>query len=326
MTPDGLVTVLACSSVAAPRDWDVKPFGPRGWAALGLEAPGRLLGLGPAEIQALGVDAAPAQRLATLLSRSAQLAFELDRLQSRGVWVTTQGDPGYPARLRDRLGRDAPPVLFGAGDLGLLPRGGVAVVGSRDADEAALAFTDRLAGGAAAAGEQVVLGPSRGVAQTAMTAALAGGGTVAAVLAEGVERRIRDVAIRRALAGGRAVVTAPWHPATPWSVGAAMAKHKLIYALADVAVVVSSARESGGTWAGAVEAIDAGWVPVLIRDGPGVPAGNLALLERGGMPLEAGSIGGAISVEELLRVFGASEMAGPREGRAAAGPSGAGSG
>jgi predicted Rossmann fold nucleotide-binding protein DprA/Smf involved in DNA uptake len=217
------------------------------------------------------------------------------------VWVATQADAAYPTRWRDRLGPDAPPVLFGAGDGGLLTRGGVAILGSRDADGAALAFTERLAGGAAAAGDQVVLGPSRGVAQTAMTAALAGGGTVAAVLAEGVERRIRDVAIRRALAGGRAAVTAPWHPATPWTVGAAMAKHKLIYALADVAVVVSSARESGGTWAGAVEAIDAGWVPVFVRDDPGVPAGNPALVERGGIPLAAGAIGDAVTVEGLLR-------------------------
>ena len=50
-----------------------------------------------------------------LLGSSGQLAFELDRLQSRGVWVVTIADDGYPTRLRERLGSAAPPVLFGSG-------------------------------------------------------------------------------------------------------------------------------------------------------------------------------------------------------------------
>ena len=302
MTPDALAIILACSSLGSPRAWSgtVKPFGPRGWADLGIDEPGRLLGLTAGEMGGLGVDAAAAERLATLLSRGAQLAFELDRLRSRGVWVTTLADQGYPARWRDRLGRDAPSVLFGAGDAGLLGRGGLAVVGSRDADADALAFAERLARAVAAAGELVVSGASRGVDAAAMRAAIDGGGTVAAVLAEGVERRIRDVWTRTAVAGGLVVVVAPWHPAAAFSVGAAMAKHKLIYALADAAVVVSSAAGSGGTWAGAVEAVEAGWVPVLVRGGPGVPHGNRALIERGGLALPEDAVTELVSVAALV--------------------------
>lgn len=50
-----------------------------------------------------------------------------------GLWVVVRGDEDYPARLKQRPRGDAPPVLFGCGDRRLLDRGGIAVVGARDA-------------------------------------------------------------------------------------------------------------------------------------------------------------------------------------------------
>jgi len=38
------------------------------------------------------------------------------------------------------------------------------------------------------------------------------------------------------------------------------------------------------TWAGATEALKAGWVPVYVCDGPDFPEGNAQLLRRGGLP------------------------------------------
>jgi DNA processing protein len=69
-----------------------------------------------------------------------------------------------------------------------------------------------------------------------------------------------------------------------------MGRNKLIYALSSAAVVVSSAVDTGGTWAGAIENLRAGWVPLFVRDGQDVPDGNRELIKRGGR---------AISMEEL---------------------------
>jgi predicted Rossmann fold nucleotide-binding protein DprA/Smf involved in DNA uptake len=66
-----------------------------------------------------------------------------------------------------------------------------------------------------------------------------------------------------------------------------MGRNKVIYALSSAAVVVSSAFETGGTWAGAIENLRAGWVPLLVRDGPGVPDGNRELIKRGGRPVRS---------------------------------------
>ena len=124
-SPDATAIILLCSSIGNERDPGTKPLGPRSWAKLHDElvrqsfpGPRALIGLTAEEIdRSLGVGPDEAARLARLLGRGGQLAFELDRLRSRGIWVVTIADDAYPTRLRERLGPDAPPVLFGSGSV-----------------------------------------------------------------------------------------------------------------------------------------------------------------------------------------------------------------
>lgn len=300
LSDDARTIVLLCSSLAAARGETVRPLGPVGFAkllaALGERGltPGALLtagadGRGDVARVAEGLDLGiSAEDVGRLLARSGHLGFELERLAGRGIRILTLADAGYPWRLRERLGRQAPPVLFVAGDPSLLDAGGVAIVGSRDVDAAGSAWAAALANGAARNGTAVVSGGARGVDQTAMSAAFAGGGRVLGVLPEGIERRIRERETRAALADGAVVLASPYHPGAGFTAGAAMARNKLIYALSDIAVVVASAAESGGTWAGAVEALRAGWVPVFARSvgGAGASAGLARLIGQGALPLE----------------------------------------
>ena len=88
VSADGQVITLACSALALEGDRSIKPLTAKEWHDLSLalrssalDRPRDLLGLGPGELQdALGVDASLADRLAALLSRGGQLAFELERL------------------------------------------------------------------------------------------------------------------------------------------------------------------------------------------------------------------------------------------------------
>ncbi|MGH9129855.1 MAG: hypothetical protein ACRDY2_13080 [Acidimicrobiales bacterium] len=65
---------------------------------------------------------------------------------------------------------------------------------------------------------------------------------------------------------------------TPWG-------NKLIYALS-AATLVECEQGSGGTWAGAVEALRGHTAPVLAWAGADAPPGNRALVRRGASPLE----------------------------------------
>jgi predicted Rossmann fold nucleotide-binding protein DprA/Smf involved in DNA uptake len=62
-----------------------------------------------------------------------------------------------------------------------------------------------------------------------------------------------------------------------------MGRNRLIYTLADFALVVASDAETGGTWAGATEAIRAKWLPVFALEHPAMPEGNKLLLQKGAL-------------------------------------------
>src|SRR5437899_2919228 len=132
-----------------------------------------------------------AERIVRLLDRSGRLALELENIFSRGMWAVTRADELYPARLRDTLQHQAPTVLFGAGEIQLLRHPGVAVVGSRNIDEAGAAFARGLGRKIAAARSCLVSGGARGTDRIAMAGALEADGVPPGALAASVETTVR---------------------------------------------------------------------------------------------------------------------------------------
>ncbi|WP_430464836.1 DNA-processing protein DprA [Tabrizicola sp.] len=100
-----------------------------------------------------------------------------------GARLLLWGGPDYPAALMDVT--DAPPILWALGDLGLLARPMVAMVGARNASSLGVRMARRLAEGLGQAGQVVVSGLARGIDAAAHEAAL-DTGTVA-VMAGGVD-------------------------------------------------------------------------------------------------------------------------------------------
>lgn len=232
----------------------------------------------------------PVDRIGPLLERGASLALDIEAWTNRGGWVVSRADEDYPQRLRKALGSSAPPALYGVGQRGLLEKGGLAMVGSRDADQEGIEFTRMTASLCAKQGIQVVSGGARGVDSHSMNAALERGGTVLGVMAENLARASIEGSCREYLMEGSLCLITPYHPEAKFDVGNAMGRNKHIYALSDWALVVSSQKDKGGTWAGAVEDIKNKWAPLFVRSGDPVPEGNAALISDGGIPLPSGEV------------------------------------
>jgi len=161
----------------------------------------------------------------------------------------------------------------------------LAVVGSRDADAGAERFAQAAGAAAARQNVPIVSGAARGVDSFAMSAALDAGGRVVGILTEGLDRAATSGQYRDALRSGLLVLASPYDPAARFSVHAAMGRNKIVYGLSHWGLVVSSAVGKGGTWAGAIENLRAGWVPLFVRDEADAPDGNRALLREGAIPL-----------------------------------------
>lgn len=221
-------------------------------------------------------------RLERLLGRGFLLSQAIERWHARAIWVVSRADGTYPQKLKARLREDSPAVLYGCGNRKILDSGGLAVVGSRNVDDALIEYTERVGRLVAAARCTLVSGGARGIDQAAMRGALEGGGTVTGVLADSLEKTAMQREHRNMLLEDQLVLLSPYDPSAGFNVGHAMQRNKLIYALADAALVVNAESGKGGTWAGAVEQLDKlRLVPIYIRPN-GVIGEGLQLLRRKG--------------------------------------------
>jgi predicted Rossmann fold nucleotide-binding protein DprA/Smf involved in DNA uptake len=218
-------------------------------------------------------------RIAYLLSRDIQP--NLSRLSSLGIFPLTRADADYPEKYRSRLKDSAPAVLFYAGEKALLGQPGIAVVGSRHLDEAGQACAKFVGNACGLSGQVLYSGGAKGVDTLSMDAALDARGTAVGVLADSLERAAKSQ--KEALRRGDLCLVTPYSPSAGFSVGAAMGRNRLIYCLADYAIVVASDAETGGTWAGATETLKNKWVPVFVLDHTHMPEGNKLLLQKGAL-------------------------------------------
>ncbi|RVT82790.1 DNA-protecting protein DprA [Rhodobacteraceae bacterium CCMM004] len=108
---------------------------------------------------------------------------ELTAGRLAGARLVVRDGPDYPEALCDLA--DAPPLLWALGDLSLLSRPCVALVGARNASSLGTRMARALARGAGAAGAVVVSGLARGIDTAAHHAALETG--TVAVMAGGVD-------------------------------------------------------------------------------------------------------------------------------------------
>ena len=166
----------------------------------------------------------------------------LRSIRETPLHVLIAGFTGYPDAL---LALDVPPpVLFARGDLSLLDRPAVAVVGTRECTDAGKGAAERFAGGLAAAGVVVVSGLARGIDAAAHRAA-GPAGTIA-VLGCGVDVIYPRSNTRLQEAIGRqGLLLSERLPGTPPYPYLFPERNRIIAALSRAVVVVEAPMRSG---------------------------------------------------------------------------------
>jgi predicted Rossmann fold nucleotide-binding protein DprA/Smf involved in DNA uptake len=291
LTADTQAVLLLCGELGQRGDNGLKPLGLRQYNSLatwlkteGLR-PGDLLEPeGRTKLGGLRTPEVNPDRVSPLLERGAALALVVERWERCGLWVISRSDGCYPERLKRYLGQSAPPLLYGVGSKSLPNCGGLAVVGSRDRTEEDGDFARRVGEHCAHEGVAVISGAAKGIDRDAMTGALEAGGWALGVLAEGLAKTATSGQYRAGLVSDRLTLLSPFDPDSRWFAHTAMERNKLLYGLSDAALVVASSADSGGTWAGATEALQLGKVKVFVKSTGIVAPGNPKLVRMGGIP------------------------------------------
>ena len=177
----------------------------------------------------------------TPLDKGRQLVEASERIGAR---ILLPDDPEFPAPLR--VIPEPPPVLFAMGDLGLLQRPALAIVGSRDHSPYGRTVARAAATLAARAGLVVVSGMARGLDAVAHASALdANGGTIG-VLGNGLG--VIYPAANRALyqrVQQHGLLLSEFPPGERPHAGSFPRRNRLISGLARVTLVVEAAIGSG---------------------------------------------------------------------------------
>jgi DNA processing protein len=186
----------------------------------------------------------PAAASAVAAGRMEVGARAMEQAEQLGGRVLIFDDPEYPALLRHVP--EPAPVLFALGDLSLLERPAVAIVGSRDHTPYGGEVARAVAWAAAAAGLAVASGMARGLDAVAHDAALdAGGGTIG-VLGNGlgVVYPAANARLYRRVAE-RGLLLTEFPPGEKPTAGSFPRRNRLISGLARVTVVIEAAEGSG---------------------------------------------------------------------------------
>ncbi|MBL9071107.1 MAG: DNA-protecting protein DprA [Sphingopyxis sp.] len=167
---------------------------------------------------------------------------EIERVAALGARHVFSDEQGYSPLLREVEG--APPVLIVRGDMAMLRRPCVAIVGARNASAIACRFARQMAADLSAQGVTIVSGLARGVDTAAHVGAL--GGSTAAVIASGI-----DIAFPTENAGlqdriaAEQLLIAEQPPGTDPLARHFPARNRIIAGLAHGTLVIEAAPRSG---------------------------------------------------------------------------------
>ena len=210
-----------------------------------------------ADLAALGYGPEQGRRILALLSEEELLEHYLQRGRRAGCQPITWVSSGYPQRLKTRLGADRPAVLWVKGDVQLLGKPCVSLVGSRDIARDNREFAREAGRQAAVQGYVLVSGNARGADRTAQKACLENGGSVICVVADDLSKQKEQE---------RVLYVSEEDFDAVFSAIRALSRNRVIHALGEKVLVAQCTLATGGTWDGTVKNLRNHWSPVFCFD------------------------------------------------------------
>ena len=209
------------------------------------------------DLTALGYSPADAAHILGLLAEEALLDRYLAKAAKYGCVPLTRLTPGYPRSILKALGDDAPGCIWARGDLSILEKPGIALVGSRDIHHRNEQFAHQVGAEAAKQGLTLISGNARGADRTAQNACLAAGGQIISIIADALTDH---VPIRNMLYLSEDGFD------LEFSSQRALSRNRCIHALGIAAIAAQCSLQIGGTWDGSVKNLRFSWSPMYVFD------------------------------------------------------------
>jgi len=214
-------------------------------------------------------------------------SFLAETLENQGFDMIPIISDDYSQLLKENLKANySPPLLYIKGDRQIFTEKSIAVVGSRNASDRSLQFTENIVKIASKEFKVIVSGFAKGVDKQALDSAIKHIGRSIIVLPQGVLTFGKGYQeYYRQIVNGEVVVLSVFHPNAPWMVELAMARNPIIYGLA-TEIYAAESDEKGGTWSGVKDGLRKGRkIYVRVAD-PNEKNANNKLIGLGAIPVD----------------------------------------
>jgi len=214
------------------------------------------------------------------------LAFVAEDLLAQGYEVIPLNSSEYSKTLKNNLkAKFSPTILYVKGNKKIMQETSIAIVGSRDADQISLDFTDNIAYIASKEYKVVVSGFAKGVDKQALDSAIKYNGQSIIVLPQGIMTFASGFKkYYQQLIEGNVLVLSTFFPKATWSTGLAMARNPIIYGLANE-IYVAQSSDKGGTWEGVLDGLKKERAIFVRMPNLNEKNANKLLIDKGAIPI-----------------------------------------
>lgn len=237
-------------------------------------------------------------------------SFLAESLINEGYELIPITSPVYSKTLKANLkAAHSPALLYVKGNIQIMQEKSIAIVGSRNASDKSLEFTDNIARLASKEYKVVVSGFAKGVDKQALDSAIKYKGHSIIVLPQGIMTFGSGYrTYYKQIVDGDVLVLSTFFPKAPWKAELAMARNPIIYGLADE-IYVAESSEKGGTWSGVIDGLRKNRRIFVRKPDPGEKNANDLLIQKGAIPVDfnGDQIQGYKQVESIKINFTADE-------------------
>lgn len=234
-----------------------------------------------------GIEYKEIEDLKKAKSELANNAFLAESLNNEGYELIPITSPEYSKTLKENLkAAHAPALLYVKGNKQIMQEKSIAIVGSRNASDKSLEFTDNIAKLASKEYKVVVSGFAKGVDKQALDSAINYKGQSIIVLPQGIMTFGSGFKkYYKQIVDGDVLVLSTFFPKAPWKAELAMARNPIIYGLADE-IYVAESSDKGGTWSGVVDGLRKNRKIYVRKPEPNENTANNLLIQKGAIPVD----------------------------------------
>lgn len=262
------------------------------------KTPARLFGMNQDTLtQILGIDEYVAYKIMTRKDTLNDLLFALANLENEGIFVTTKYEEDYPSLLLTTLKKRAPLYFYYIGNLSLLTKSMVSIVGPLKMQKRLNSFAKNLVSKIYDEDRVLVSSGLKGVDAYTLKYHLQLGGKAICFVSDHLFDKKKSYS--RYLKDNRMLLMSAVDPYAYFNVTNALDRNIYVCGLSELQFVTETHINSGGVWFTTIQNFHYHWTKQLVLDDDKY-SGNIRLLEMGAIKVTYEDILSLLTIDQIV--------------------------